>query len=90
MDARDLEVRCAGCGAGFAVGTRRCIHCGQPLVAGASLGDSTLQTLPTRDEAPADVADGEETAQSTRRNSMLSGLLMLGLVVVSSLIRNCA
>jgi hypothetical protein len=89
MDARDLEVRCAGCGAGFAVGTRRCIHCGQPLVARPSLDALTLQTLPTSDEAPADAADVEETAKNARRNSMLSGLVMLGLVVVSSLIRNC-
>ncbi len=31
MDARDLEVRCESCDAGFAAGTPECIHCGRRL-----------------------------------------------------------
>jgi hypothetical protein len=31
MDARDLEVRCTHCNAGFAAGTRTCVHCQRPL-----------------------------------------------------------
>jgi hypothetical protein len=32
MDARELEVRCDHCNAGFALGTDRCVHCGEPLL----------------------------------------------------------
>jgi hypothetical protein len=87
MDARDLEVRCSSCGAGFAIGTRRCIHCGQTL---APRGAPAL-TLPSTGDAPPIDLDGDgETAQNARRNSMLSGLIMLALVVGSTLLRACS
>ena len=80
MDARELEVRCAGCGAGFAVGTRRCISCGQEL--GSRPGSSLLL-------APGVPDADEPDTQNTWLMNLLSALVMLALVTASALLRAC-
>lgn len=79
MDARDLEVRCAGCDAGFAAGTRRCIHCG------LALGGRGPQIF-----APPADAGAEPAEESAQLSSLLSGGVMLAVVVASALIRACS
>ena len=82
MDARDLEVRCSGCGAGFAAGTRTCIHCGQRLASGgSSLDPRPLST--EEDEAT------PEGAQFGRLTNVLYVVLTIGAVVASSVMRSC-
>ena len=79
MDARDFEVRCVDCGAGFAVGTQRCIHCG------ARLGARTLPSLVASSDA-----GSSEPAESGLPSNLLSGGIMVPLVVASSLMRACS
>jgi hypothetical protein len=81
MDARDLEVRCSGCGAGFAIGTRRCIHCGRDL------GAPRAPTLPGATDAEPD-ADPRATQKAMLTN-LLSGAVMIALLAVSALMRAC-
>ena len=82
MDARDLEVRCSGCGAGFAIGTQRCVHCGGVLGSGGGALSMSTHGEPAADDASA------ENAQ--RLTSVLSGGVMLAVVLVSWLIRACS
>ncbi len=86
MDARDLEVRCAGCGAGFAVGTRRCIHCGLPLGARSAPKLFTVPDTPTPSAEP----DRDDSAENARLSGLLSGGVMLAVVVASALLRACS
>jgi hypothetical protein len=84
MDAKDLEVRCATCGAGFAIGTRRCIHCGQSLAARAA--PEWLATTSDTEPSP----EQDSPAENVRMNSIISGAVMISIVVASSLIRHCS
>ena len=82
MDARELEVRCSGCGAGFAIGTQRCIHCGLPLGA--------RRASPLRALQDADSNAEDAPAESARLNGLVSGAIMVALVVTSALMRACS
>jgi hypothetical protein len=86
MDARDLEVRCSGCGAGFAVGTRRCIHCGLPL--GPRSAPAPF-AAPGGPPAGADPDTDDSPAENARLNGLLSGGVMLAVVLGSALLRAC-
>ena len=86
MDARELEIRCPSCDAGFAVGTQRCIHCGRPL---GTLGQLTqaMSTLST----PADGQRAEEdSGQAAALNGVISGGAVVALMVATWLIRACS
>jgi hypothetical protein len=85
MDARELEVRCSGCGAGFAVGTRSCVHCGRAL--GARSGQELLLPPPGTDT---DSGAEQASDENARLNSLLSGGVMLAVVLASALIRACS
>jgi hypothetical protein len=81
MDARDFEVRCADCGAGFAIGTQRCIHCG------ARLGVRSLPTLLA--SSGAEPGEPSDPTEGGLRSNLLSGGIMLALVAASALMRAC-
>jgi hypothetical protein len=83
MDAREIEVRCRNCNAGFAKGTRFCIHCQQPLGARA---------WGTEPESTADALDVPEP--SPEPNTLWSrigpGAVALLFVALSLVLRMCA
>jgi hypothetical protein len=86
MDARELEVRCARCNAGFAIGTRVCIHCSQPIGRGL-LGEAPLPAA-AGDDAELD-APQEPQAPPTLWARLGPGLVALVFVALSVLSRAC-
>jgi hypothetical protein len=89
MNAEDFEVRCTQCGAGFAIGTRRCVHCGGRLAKNGS-ATSPAYGLPEPGVEDVDAAD-ETPAEGGRGGlmSLLPGLAMAAVVVVTSIMRSC-
>ena len=84
MDARDLEVRCEWCDAGFAAGTRTCIHCGRALGRRPAVPHTGLF------DREADASeDGEERTLSGFWSNIVPGIAMLAFVLLSYLIRAC-
>ncbi len=81
MESNSYEVRCERCHAGFAAGTRRCVHCGGPLGAGF-LGIRLAQ--------PGAEAPDEEQLQVPQRGRNLMWVVTAGLAVAFSLLRQCA
>jgi hypothetical protein len=81
MDAREFEVRCQPCDAGFALGTPRCVHCGEPLVQ-----RSTALHL-EEDGAAVSVPGGPLARVWTRLGPGFVALLFVG---VSMITRSCA
>ena len=104
MDARDLEVRCDTCDAGFAVGTKVCVHC-QTRLGRRSLDAAFEGALsPHRPEvaeasarAPVDLLqegpDPEEDAGGERRTGVSGALVqaafVVGFMALSFLTRAC-
>ena len=76
---RDFEVRCYHCGTSFAVGTKRCIHCGQRL------GSAPVEVAygGTSSQAPE-----EEVVKSSPLRSVM-WVLMAIIAVAMSVARSC-
>jgi len=89
MNAEDHEVRCQQCGAGFAVGTRRCVHCGGRL---GKRGATPSPAYDLPEPGVEDVDATEETGAEGRRGglmSLLPGLAMAAIVIATSILRTC-
>lgn len=92
MDARDLEVRCEACDAGFAEGTRTCVHCNRPLGRRSRAPQATRDLFDpaTSDEAP---SEGDEDEGELRRASFWGNLVptlaAIAFVLVSFILRAC-
>jgi hypothetical protein len=89
MNARELEVRCANCNAGFAIGTRVCVHCGQRLGSGVRALDEPSELHgrnpadPAEAEAADEAADGGPGGLWAKIAPGFLTLLLLGLGIVS-------
>jgi hypothetical protein len=90
MNAREFEVRCANCDAGFAVGTRHCIHCGQRLGAGVLPGLQRRNPADPADPAEADDAQAEEATPAGVWARIAPGFLTLLFIAIGVLGRACA
>jgi hypothetical protein len=85
MDARELEVRCLHCNAGFAAGTRSCVHCQRPL-------GGTWQRRQFEVDAASrdgDVPDGPAAADFGLWGRLGPGLLTVVLIGISVLSKVC-
>lgn len=103
MDAKELEVRCDHCDAGFAVGTKLCVHCQRPLRRRARAATGTLEgarevemTTSSAPRAPSRGApqdDPEEDAEEPPRSGLSGALiqvaLVLGIMAMSLISRAC-
>ena len=85
MDARDLEVRCEWCDAGFAAGTRTCVHCGHAL--------GRPRRARQDDDSPFagghDEQDEEGRTLGSFWSNVVPGIAALGFVLLSYLLKAC-
>ena len=84
-----IEVRCPRCDVSFAVGTRRCLHCGgptvEPEVAAHIRAVERGMPLPV----PAEVEPEVEEETPLRRGPRALTLLWIVLALAASLYRSC-
>lgn len=87
--ASPYEVRCPRCDVSFAVGTRRCIHCGGPTTAPGAT--ASVEPGPFERTQPEPVQIGEEEAPGIGSSLLkLSGsLFWVVALVIFSIVRNC-
>ena len=98
MDASDLEVRCPDCEAGFAVGTRVCVHCQRPLDRRARIptrppvGEGRAASSRPREIDPEPEPSAAEE-QEQRRTGLIGfalQLLFIFGVIATSFVSRCA
>jgi hypothetical protein len=87
VDASYYEVRCERCRTSFAPGTRRCIHCGQPI--GRQLFGGMTAVEPELAGEPAAAPSSGAPARAGRGRGVLWTVLAV-IAVLSSLARTCA
>jgi hypothetical protein len=83
-ELRAFEVHCPRCKTSFAVGTKRCIHCGGPLGGRGGLSAALAAA------APGELGDDDEAPDLAVRRSplgILAALLMLVMMGVQYCVR---
>ena len=81
----EFSVRCAQCETTFALGTKRCVHCGGPLGKGLV---AALQAAGDHQPLPGAIDAEEEEEVSTRRSSK-AWIVWAFLAIAISIMRQC-
>ena len=99
METQHYEVRCPSCNVSFAVGTRRCVHCGGRTAAAGmgpspslrqDLGKYRMDSAPEPDPMVLEPAleEADETRSSSPFRLGMSGIWIM-LAIVGSMYRVC-